>query len=251
MTNEKIKSGIYNCPNCGAAATPQSVRCAYCSSSLATIVCSKCYGAIFKGMKHCPWCGNTASSGSPAETIKKKCPRCEVDLVQIALSQKQLDECTSCGGLWVNNNTLQEICADQERQQAVIGFHPEITTTTGRVSSKPARAYIPCPECRKLMNQRQFASCSGVIVDWCKAHGTWFDRDELRQVVQFILDGGLKKAREKEKMKLEEERQSLREEKRYFERLSALGGEPDCASPAANRDLDIFNIIGGIWRSLK
>jgi Zn-finger nucleic acid-binding protein len=251
MTNEKIKSGIYNCPNCGAAATPQSVRCAYCGSSLATIVCSKCYGAIFRGMKHCPWCGSDAALGNPKEAANKKCPRCDVDLVRIRISQKQLDECASCGGLWVDSDTLQEICAVQEQQQAVLGFNPEPVQSAGTANNKPKRAYIPCPECHKLMNQRQFASCSGVIVDWCKAHGTWFDRDELRQVVQFILAGGLNKAREKEKLKLEEERQSLREERRNLERISMPGGDFDNAASHDTRDLDIFNVMSGLWRSLK
>ena len=34
------------------------------------------------------------------------------------------------------------------------------------------------------MNRVQFANCSHVIVDVCKPHGTWFDRDELRRIVE-------------------------------------------------------------------
>jgi Zn-finger nucleic acid-binding protein len=101
------------------------------------------------------------------------------------------------------------------------------------------------------MNRRQFAGCSGVIVDWCKPHGTWFDRDELRQIVQFILDGGLNKSREREKFKLEEERQNLREEKRNLETLTRLGRDADFAVPRDGLDVDLFGVLGGIWRSLK
>ena len=72
------------------------------------------------------------------------------------------------------------------------------------------------------MNRRQFAGCSGVIVDWCKAHGTWFDRDELRRVVQFILDGGLGRSREREMRRLEEAKRSLQEEERNLARISRL-----------------------------
>jgi Zn-finger nucleic acid-binding protein len=62
------------------------------------------------------------------------------------------------------------------------------------------------------MNRVNFARCSGVVVDVCKGHGTWFDRDELRQIVEFIRGGGLEVSRAREKRELEEERQRLRQE---------------------------------------
>ena len=131
MTDMNIKSGIYNCPNCGAAAMPDSVRCAYCHSSLATLVCAQCYGAIFLGMKHCPWCGENAATGKPAERAQGKCPRCDVAFVSIKMSEQMLSECPACGGLWVDNDTFQEICTNQEKQQTVMGFNPEPMSATG------------------------------------------------------------------------------------------------------------------------
>ena len=32
-------------------------------------------------------------------------------------------------------------------------------------------------------------------MDVCKPHGTWFDKDELRRIVEFIRAGGIEKAR--------------------------------------------------------
>ena len=251
MTDSQIKSGIYNCPNCGAAATPQSVRCDYCRSSLATLVCSKCYGAVFIGMKHCPWCGEDAATGKPAENEIGKCPRCDIDFLLVRLGKRTLSECPGCGGLWVDHDTLQDICTSHEEQQAVMGFNPSPVAITGAAEAKHKRAYIPCPRCNKLMNRRQFAGCSHVVVDWCKAHGTWFDRDELRQIVQFILDGGLVKARERERRQIEEARQNLREETRSLERLSRLAQEPDFSASQQGFEIDLSGVLGGIWRSIK
>jgi Zn-finger nucleic acid-binding protein len=62
------------------------------------------------------------------------------------------------------------------------------------------------------MNRINFARCSGVIVDVCKGHGTWFDRDELSHIVEFIRQGGLEASRNKEKAAIEEERRRLRQE---------------------------------------
>jgi hypothetical protein len=48
------------------------------------------------------------------------------------------------------------------------------------------------------MNRINFAHTSGVIVDVCTKHGTWFDADELRRVLEFITAGGLEAARARE-----------------------------------------------------
>jgi len=85
-------------------------------------------------------------------------------------------------------------------------------------------SYVPCPQCSQLMNRINFAHCSGVIVDVCKGHGTWFDRDELSKIVQFIRGGGLEMARQKEKLEIEYQREQLHaEQMRSDERTNLLG----------------------------
>ena len=62
------------------------------------------------------------------------------------------------------------------------------------------------------MNRINFARCSGVIVDVCKGHGTWFDASELRAIVEFVRGGGLELSREREKSEIKYEREQLRAE---------------------------------------
>jgi hypothetical protein len=45
------------------------------------------------------------------------------------------------------------------------------------------------------MHRRNFASCSGVVIDWCRGHGWWFDATELGRILDFSAAGGLEKAR--------------------------------------------------------
>lgn len=45
------------------------------------------------------------------------------------------------------------------------------------------------------MTPMQFSRRSGVIIDICRSHGVWFDRDELRRIIEFIRAGGLDRAR--------------------------------------------------------
>jgi Zn-finger nucleic acid-binding protein len=86
--------------------------------------------------------------------------------------------------------------------------------------------YIPCPVCGQLMNRVNFARCSGVIVDLCRQHGVWFDRDELSSIVEFIRSGGLELSRTKEKRELEEERRKL-QQGRTVSDISELSVQPD------------------------
>src|SRR6185295_6050528 len=90
-------------------------------------------------------------------------------------------------------------------------------------------SYVPCPECKQLMNRINFARCSGVIVDVCRGHGTWFDRDELSRIVEFIRGGGLDASRAREKMKIEEARRELQAEQFAADarRSSILGIDTD------------------------
>lgn len=128
----------------------------------------------------------------------------------ITLGTVAMRECEKCEGLWVEVAAFEKICVDREQQSAVLG-------TAAPVPPRPSPAagnirYAPCPQCGQLMNRINFARCSGVIVDVCKGHGTWFDCDELSAIVQFIRGGGLEVSRQKEKQELEYERQKLRAE---------------------------------------
>ena len=120
-------------------------------------------------------------------------------------------ECMDCGGLWVEVAAFERICADREQQSAVLGTaSPAPGHQIDLNSDKNPISYAPCPQCNQLMNRINFARCSGVIVDVCRGHGTWFDQDELSEIVQFIRSGGLEQARQKEKTEIEFERQQLK-----------------------------------------
>jgi len=54
-----------------------------------------------------------------------------------------------------------------------------------------------------MMNRRNFGRRSGVLLDECRDHGTWFDASELQQALTWIRRGGETLAAERER---EEER---------------------------------------------
>jgi len=128
----------------------------------------------------------------------------------LVIGATQVRECAQCEGLWVDVASFEKICADREQQAAMLGTAS--LTPAQAVNTQSKVSYVPCPECGHLMNRVNFAKCSGVIVDVCKGHGTWFDRDELSQIVEFVRGGGLETSRAKEKIEIEEARRQLHQE---------------------------------------
>jgi Zn-finger nucleic acid-binding protein len=115
-------------------------------------------------------------------------------------------DCARCGGQFVEVAAFRDLL---ERRALDVGVVRPRTDV--RAIAAPVR-YVACPVCRALMNRRNFGGTSGVIVDVCAKHGTWFDRGELPRVLAFVESGGLAHLREREA----EERQ-----RRQRERVSA------------------------------
>jgi len=128
-----------------------------------------------------------------------------------------LDECGACKGVWTDVETLSSIRAnslklaemDASTEAKPVQFSPDIDNIR----------YLPCPVCKKLMNRVNFGRISGVIVDVCKGHGTWFDPGELQHIVEFMRTGGINEARRREQAALDE-----RERSRKLTPPVAIGG---------------------------
>jgi Zn-finger nucleic acid-binding protein len=191
-----MDAGSLNCPDCGAAVPANSTECAFCHARLATIGCPKCYALVFVGSKHCQRCG--ADVGQPTDRDAKPldCPRKCGPMRAVRFGGADMYLCETCNGLWVDTETLQRLVSER--------LKPSPMLATGIATPAPERIklqavnYAPCPICKNLMNRVNFAHSSGVIVDVCSAHGTWFDADELRRVLEFITAGGLEAARARE-----------------------------------------------------
>jgi Zn-finger nucleic acid-binding protein len=199
-----------HCPNCGAAADFEARRCPFCQSQLATISCPHCFGLMFDGAAFCPKCG-TPRARREAEDAATSCPACQSQLRAVTIGATTLLECASCDGVWVDAEVFERLCADRESQAAVL---PKLSAPKA-ATNRPGRIkYRPCVRCRKMMNRVNFGSISGAVIDVCKGHGTFLDAGELHQIVTFIHDGGLDRARERKLEELREEERNVREMQR-------------------------------------
>jgi Zn-finger nucleic acid-binding protein len=203
-------AGTLNCLSCGAVVRSDATHCDHCGARLATMACPKCFEMIFQGSKFCPHCGarvDRVETGDAGLT----CPRCEVELDFVELGTLEVAECAKCDGLWVDKDDFEELCANREQQASILGSAIEIPPAPLETKIR----YLKCPLCADLMNRHNFANCSGVVVDVCKPHGTWFDANELQRIMAFIRGGGMDRAREQQKRELEDARRRLEAERAH------------------------------------
>lgn len=163
---------------------------------------------IFQGAKFCSHCGARVDRTEGEAAVSERCPRCRLELKAVTVGRAKLLECEKCEGFWVDAASLDQICADREQQAAVLGM-PGSVQPIQSIAMDQAVRYLPCPVCHQLMNRINFAHYSNVVVEVCKAHGTWFDKDELRRIVEFIRGGGLEASRQREIEDLEQRKREL------------------------------------------
>jgi len=197
-----------NCPMCGAAASSDAPQCEHCGARLATVACPKCFGMMFTGAKFCSHCGAGADRTELAAESHEMCPRCRIPMEAVLIGKANLEECPRCEGVWANTASVKQICEDTEEQTAVLGQAGSIPAPEDH--DIEAIHYVPCPVCKEIMNRVNFANCSHVVVNVCRQHGTWFDKDQLRQIVAFIRAGGFERARRIQIEELEEKESAER-----------------------------------------
>jgi Zn-finger nucleic acid-binding protein len=155
----------------------------------------------------------------------------------VRVGSLSLAECTACSGVWVSAKRFERLCTDRDAQSAVL-HGGALRGQTGAEPVTDIRVrYRPCPRCRKLMNRVGFASGAKVVLDICREHGTFFDRDELHRVVTFIQGGGLERARARE-------REALKEEQARLRALQANAQAGSGMDPLNLRDHTLFESAG-------
>lgn len=165
-------------------------------------------------------------------------------------------ECRSCHGIWVGRETVERLVATHADDALMLALLPGIAVTAAPLASHqrtlaPVR-YRICPECNITMNRVNFARISGIIVDVCKTHGSWFDVHELPGVLEFVRRGGLDAARRKETEQLADERRRLSRERRMRTSMDASRGDRRLTFSAEREApaTGFFSVLGALFTNL-
>jgi Zn-finger nucleic acid-binding protein len=142
----------------------------------------------------------------------------------IRVGDVDLLECASCDGTWIETESFDRLCSQREQQAAFVQKRADARGARTQTSAADRIRYRPCPKCGKMMNRQNFGRLSGAIIDTCVRHGSFLDRGELHQVVQFILDGGFDRMRKAEIARLKEEQDRLKELELHLSRMRGVEG---------------------------
>ncbi|KYF79365.1 hypothetical protein BE11_42875 [Sorangium cellulosum] len=234
-----MDAGRTTCPRCGLFVDAQGRCYPGCAGPLATLRCGGCYQLNVPDAERCDGCGHELGLEPIAEPDALRCSDCDEPFSAFHAATGLLRDCGRCGGQLVDHALLRDLL---ERRESY-----------GRSAPRPPRRpehvdvrvrYVRCPACRQPMNRKNFAGKSGIIVDICREHGTWFDRGELPQLLSFVASGGAARARQQQTEEAERARRQAELARDAARRASAVAP----ASTWENRRLVVEELLELLWQ---
>lgn len=197
------------CPSCGGPTPdPKATACRFCDGPLVglglpdprqTVRCSGCGAAQSRTSSFCSDCGSGLAMLDGLRA-PGPCAACGTALDGWGLAPTEarpsghpLAGCTKCGGVWLPAETMRALVDDAAARADARGHNPDAQVVRRQLPAgtlSGAVKYRKCPSCAQTMSRRNFAGCSGVLVDECRC-GTFFDAGELEDVLAFVRSGGL------------------------------------------------------------
>jgi len=105
------------------------------------------------------------------------CPVCNLPLIILELHEIEIDYCTNCHGIWLDEGELEILLNDANGKEELFNsFSIEMNVDEKK---------IKCPVCFKKMLKVSCGNNEKIILDECpNKHGLWFNRGELQSVIE-------------------------------------------------------------------
>ncbi len=103
------------------------------------------------------------------------CPACKNSMVILELNQVEIDYCSVCKGIWLDNGELELIFSNSENKTVSESF-----STKNDFDEVKRR----CPICKKKMDKVEFENTEIVLDSCTNNHGFWFDSGELKALLK-------------------------------------------------------------------
>jgi Zn-finger nucleic acid-binding protein len=115
------------------------------------------------------------------------CPRCNSKLDRVTAAGVELDQCTKCGGIWLDRGEMAKLTFRAEQQEI-----QSLSDKAGYVSTLPPLkpgTKLSCPICTGDQGMVTLP-VGGASVDMCqRCGGTWMDGGVLEVALRTIVGG--------------------------------------------------------------
>lgn len=244
-------AAVVRCSSCGAPREGQSRSCHFCGADFTLhekdlhTICPGCLTRVSDQARFCHHCASPLlPAGAAGEPTEHRCPVCShgKKLTSRRIGEPSIGilECPTCAGLWLAGDEfellLQRTRATSASSESEVVSDPHDYQSRRRVT-QDGPLYRACPQCGKLMHRRNFGRKSGVIVDQCSGHGTWFDDEELESILRWIQRGGERRVARLD----EEERQAAARHAQMKRQLDAADAD---WQPPASRAGTLVELFG-------
>ena len=146
----------------------------------------------------------------------------------------EVTACEKCKGIWVQHIDEKKVLKIKPEVFSVDEIR-RLRSIYQPYEKRDEVRYVKCPECGQMMLRRNWGSHSGVIVDTCNKHGSWYDDGEVAKIQEFIEHGGI----EYEKLR-HGEKATQRVESRLTQEVLRLDKRVD----SAYRRARLFSLLG-------
>ncbi len=249
---------VRRCSACGAGVEAGARACPYCRAGLVAdatrlrLICPECFARNDEAAKFCAACGvEFRPQPVPEESRALSCPECAQALQLQGVGGVPVRECARCAGLWVPGDHFDALVGH------VSAASDGVPTRGLALVSRPPAAgpgdasvrYRACPSCAQPMHRKNFGRRSGIIVDWCREHGTWLDAGELEGVAKFVRSGALAKSERDHAESIQAEARAAMDAARGVERVPSWP-TPPWVSNERQKPMNAGALIGAFLREL-
>lgn len=134
-----------------------------------------------------------SACGAIVPRAANACPRCVVPLQSRQVADMTVEDCATCGGVFLDHRAIDRIIADHQHERAEALLASVRAAAPRPVTSTTDSAI--CPRCNGTMERRLSATGAGVVLDVCRPHGVYLDAGELHAIVAFVERDAREQAR--------------------------------------------------------
>jgi Zn-finger nucleic acid-binding protein len=157
-------------------------------------------------------------------TLKRQCPKDGTWMNQIKYEGQIIDQCTLCGGTWLDGGEFEAILISREKKFTDKEIKNAKYLDKIQVVELERRKILACVSCKAPLIKKDLKTKSVITIDVCpRGHGTWLDHGELERI-QILVEEAERKAAKRDPNETTHYSELLKQAKTMIIPAKARGG---------------------------